>query len=58
MNGKQLEHIEEEKDLRVLVDKELKFHKQTTAAVKKANSSLGLTKKSFALLDHKALSLL
>lgn len=58
MNGKQLEYVEEENDLGVIVDKELKFHKQTAAAVKKANCSLGLIKKSFALLDHKTLPLL
>ena len=39
MNVKQLEHVEEEKDLRLLADNELKSHKQTAAAVKKANSS-------------------
>ena len=58
MKGKQLEHVNEEKVLGVLIDSELKFHKQTAAAVKKANSSLGLIKKSFALLDHKTLPLL
>ena len=49
MKGKKLEHINEEKDLGVIIDNELKFHKQTAAAVKKANSSLGIIKKSFAL---------
>ena len=55
MNGKQLAHINEEKDLGVLVDSELKFHKQAAAAVKKANRSLGLIKKSFALLNRSTL---
>ena len=56
MMGKQLEDVAEEKDLAVLVDNGLKF--QTAAAVKKANCSLGLIKKSFALLDNKTLPLL
>ena len=58
MNGQKLEQIEEEKDLGVIVDNKLKFHKQTSAAVKKANSRLGLIKKSFAVLDHNTLPLL
>ena len=55
MKGKRLEDVDEEKDLGVLVDSELKFHKQTAAAVKKANCSLGLIKKSFAQLDNNTL---
>ena len=58
MNGQKLEPIKEEKDLGVLMDSELKFHKQTAAAVKKANSRLGLIKKSFSLLDHMMLPIL
>ena len=58
MKGKQLEYVNEEKDLGVLIDSELKFHKQTAAAVKKANCSLGLIKKSFARLDINTLPLL
>ena len=52
MDGKQLSHINEEKDLGVIIDCDLKFHKQTAAAVKKASCSLGLIKKSFALLNR------
>ena len=58
MKGKLLEDVYEEKDLGVMIDTDLKFHKQTAAAVKKANSSLGLIKKSFALLDQTTLPLL
>ena len=58
MKGKQLEYVNEEKDLGVLIDSELKFHKQTAAAVKKANCSLGLIKKSFAQLDINTMPLL
>ena len=58
MNGKKLKQITEEKDLGVIVDKDLKFHQQSAAAVKKANSRLGIIKKSFASLDDKTLPLL
>ena len=50
-----LTHVNEEKDLGVLIDDDLKFPKQTAAAVK---SVLGLMKKSFALLDKRTLPLL
>ena len=55
MNGRKLEKVEEEKDLGVIVDNELKFHKQSAAAVKKANMKLGMIKKSFASLDENIL---
>ena len=58
MNGHYLEDIEEEKDLGVLVDSELKFHKQAAAIVKSANSRLGLIRKAFASLDEETLPLL
>ena len=51
MEGKKLEQVTEEKDLGILIDDELKFHKQTAAATKKANDVLGLLKNSFTLLD-------
>ena len=58
MNGKLLESITEEKDLGVLIDKDLKFHKQTAAAVKKANSVLGVIKRTFAKRDEETFPLL
>ena len=42
----------------MLIDEELKFHKQTAAAVKKANSFLGLLRKSFVAFDKESLGLL
>ena len=58
MDAKILEHVKEEKYLGVLIDNELKFHKQTAAAFKRANSVLGVIKKSFTLLDVSTLPLL
>ena len=36
MNGHKLDQVQEEKDLVVLIDDELKFHKQTSAVIKKS----------------------
>ena len=49
------ENVKEEKDLGVIIDNQLKFHMHTSAAVKKANSILGLIKKSFVALDEDTL---
>ena len=46
MNGHILEGVPMQKDLGIIVDKELKFHEQTAAAVKKANQVLGIIKKT------------
>ena len=48
----------EEKDLGVIIDNTLKFHIQTATSIKKANSILGLVKKSFAVLNKTTLPLL
>ena len=55
MNEHTLEEVEVEKDLGVIVDKNLKFHKHASFAVKKANTILGLIKRSFTVFDHKTL---
>ena len=51
-----LENIKEEKDLGVIIDNQ--FHTHTSAAVKKANSILGLITLSFVALDEDTLPLL
>ena len=58
MNGRKLDHIDEEKDLGILIDDKLNFHCQTAAAVKKANKILGLVKRTFLVLDKTTLPLL
>ena len=57
MNNHLLESIKEEKDFGVIVEDSLKFHRHTAAAVKKANSVLGVIKKSFTTLDTTTLPL-
>ena len=42
----------EEKDLGVIMDNELKFHKHTAYAVKKASKMLGLFRVTFTYLDE------
>ena len=58
MNGHLLENVNFNKDLGVIMDSELKFHIQTSSAIKKANKILGLIKKTFANLDANTLPLL
>ena len=52
VNNHILENVNEEKDLGVITDNRLKFHTHTSAAIQKANSILGLIKRSFATLDE------
>ena len=42
----------------VLIDDELKYHKQTVAAIKAANRILGLVKKSLFFFDERNLALI
>ena len=58
MNNHTLEVVGEEKDLGIIIDDSLKFHKHTASAVKKANAILGIIKKSFCILDTRTLPLL
>ena len=51
MNEHVLENVKEIKYLGVIIDKKLKFHNHTSAAIKKANAVLGLIKRSFVALD-------
>ena len=55
MNDHILENVTEEKNLGVTVDHQLKFHTHTSAAIKKANSILGLIKRSFSVKDKSTL---
>ena len=47
MSGNKLEIVDEEKDLGVIVSKDLKWDKQCSQAVKKANRMLGVIKRNF-----------
>ena len=53
MNGHVLEQVEYEKDLGIIIDNELKFHVQASAAVKKANQILGLIKRTISTKKRK-----
>ena len=58
MEGIELKHVTEEKDLGVIMDQELKFNCQTAASIKKANRMLAIIKNSFAVLNIFTLPLL
>ena len=53
MNGKKLDRTKYKKDLGILINYNLDFHKQTASALKKANMSLGIIKKFFENYDDK-----
>ncbi len=46
------EQVQQEKDLGVIVDDQLKFHTHTSTAVNKSNQILAIIKKSFILFMH------
>ena len=58
MKNTQLEVSEVERDLGVEVDTDLKFRKQSAAAVAKASQILGVIRRSFELIDRTTLPLL
>ena len=51
INGQELEHMFEEKDLGVTIDHELTFDEHIHLKVKKANAMMGLIRRSFSFLD-------
>ena len=51
LNNKELEHVFEENDLGVIVDSDLKFEEHISAKIKKANSIVGLIRRTFSFLD-------
>ena len=48
----ELEHVFEEKDLGVTMDMELNFQEHISAKIKKANSIMGLIRRTFSYLDE------
>ena len=52
MANQMLEESSEERDLGVIIDESLKFHRHATVAVKKANTVLGIIKKKFYYSGH------
>jgi len=55
MDGNLLEEVSEEKNLGVIIDKELKFHSHTVLVVNKANRMLGLIRNCFVNLSFTTL---
>ena len=49
--GKELDHVFEEKDLGVIMDSDLNFEQHIQSKVNKANSIMGLIRRSFSFLD-------
>lgn len=58
LNNQQLDHVFEEKDLGVILDSNLRFEEHIATKVKKANSIVGLIRRSFSYLDGKLLKTL
>ena len=58
LNGTPVEATDEERDLGVIIDKELRFRKQAAAAVSKASQMLAVVRRSFANIDEITLPLL
>ena len=58
MNDHHLEAVRSERDLGVIDDDELKFHRHTATATKKANQNLGIIKKSYQTRDAVTISTL
>ena len=51
IEGKELEHVFEEKDLGVTIDSRLQFDEHVAEKIKKANNMVGLIRRSFSYLD-------
>ena len=55
MKNTSLEAITEEKDLGVIIDRDLKFHRHVSKAVNKASRMLGLVRATFTCIDETTL---
>ena len=53
INGDELDHVFEEKDLGVTIDSDLKFEDHMSLKIIKANAIMGLIRRSFSFLDCK-----
>ena len=56
--GKILRETNSEKDLRVIVDKDMKFKSQVAAQTKKANNTLGMIKRNFECVNQEIFQIL
>ena len=51
INSEPLQNVNEEKDLGVIIDNQLKFHSHVSSVVSKASKLLAVIRQSFSLLD-------
>jgi hypothetical protein len=58
INGTSLPVVSEERDLGVLVDSSLKFHKHVSSATKAANAMIGMVRRNFTLINKNMFLLL
>ena len=58
MEGKEIEKTNEEKDLSIIVDTNLKFVQHINTKVKKANQMLVIIKRTFTFMDNEMLLIL
>ena len=58
MNGTQIEAAMEEKDLGIIIDRQLKYHSHASAASSKASQMLAVVHQSFTNVDEVTLLLL
>ena len=58
LEGNVIQKTDAEKDLGIIVDKDMKFHLHCATSIKKANRMLGIIKKSFDFLNEANVSLL
>ena len=53
LDGEELEHVFEEKDLGIIIDASLNFEDHMTSKINKANAIMGLIRRTFSFLDVK-----
>ena len=58
LSDTKLEHVEKEKDIGVTIDSKLSFEQHMNEKINKANSTMGLIRRTFTCLDEEIFSLL
>ena len=58
LNGMELAEVSQERDLGIVVDRDLKFHQQTAAVISKGSQMLAVVKRTFAHISTSTLPLI